>query len=156
MNTTDRYPYFVYPAVERLKETTDPALAARLKKFIAANVGDRDALLALIGTADEDLRFFYGGAAPESLSTDDTIDSFIARFGSPAVVPPELEELSRLADPEPAEYTLEDAKELVKKRDYEGALAIMEEIYLNNPKKSVYFADQIRFIRKMMINESKK
>ncbi len=44
---------------------------------------------------------------------------------------------------------------LVKERQYEEALQIITEINLNNPEKSIYFADQIRFLKKLILNASK-
>ena len=51
---------------------------------------------------------------------------------------------------------LETVKKMVKNADYRGAIAFINEKYLNNPEKSIYFADQIRFIKKMMLNEERK
>lgn len=197
------YPYFIYPLIHELEQCAAPERMSQLKRLIAANVGDRDALLTLIGTVDEDLRAFYPGKSRAKLSTDDTIDSFLARFGgnsrfqahetlfpdAPLPAPEPSENTSDRADdplpskpsgnlsdqsdqsdkptlPEPSEplpeppaadeNPLERVKRLVKSHDYTQALEIMEAIYLNNPKKSVYFADQIRFIKKMMLNEGKK
>lgn len=48
------------------------------------------------------------------------------------------------------------ASEYLKNGKYDEAMQIIKEIYLNNPEKSIYFADQIRFIKKMMLNEKKK
>lgn len=45
---------------------------------------------------------------------------------------------------------------LIKNRNYAKALEIISEINLKNPKKSIYFADQIRFLKKLIINENKK
>ena len=57
---------------------------------------------------------------------------------------------------ESLDVIMERVKFMVKNRNYDEALEIMEAFYLNNPKKSVYFADQIRFLRKLKLNESKK
>jgi hypothetical protein len=46
-----------------------------------------------------------------------------------------------------------EVKILVKNKKYREALEILEELNLINPKKSVYFADQIRFLRKIIENQ---
>ena len=186
----ENYPYFVYPLIQELKKNDDPARRQRIRLLIAANVGDPDALRSLIGDPALDLRNFYPDSASAPLSTEDTIDSFIARFGNgsgaqadleifgtapdpipepepepiPEPIPEPEPELEPEPEPEPVVEndpveevnTLEKVKMLVKNRDYQQALEIMEANYLNNPKKSVYFADQIRFIRKMMMYNGKK
>ena len=143
----DRYPYFLYPAVCELKRNSDPVFAAGLKEFIAVNVGNREALLSLLGNAGADGESRSGGQPPVP-------DVSPAPQASPEVSP----------DPAPGEPALSESldvimervKFLVKNRNYDEALQIMEAFYLNNPKKSVYFADQIRFLRKLKLNESKK
>lgn len=45
-------------------------------------------------------------------------------------------------------YELE-AKKLIKEGKYEEAIVILEKLNLINPKKSIYFADQIRFLRRI-------
>lgn len=47
------------------------------------------------------------------------------------------------------------AKKLISERKYNEAIVILRELNLNNPKKSVYFADQIRFLEKV-VSKSKK
>ncbi len=44
------------------------------------------------------------------------------------------------------------SKQLIKEKKFKEALAILEDLNLNNPKKSVYFADQIRFLKKIIEN----
>ena len=43
----------------------------------------------------------------------------------------------------------------VKQRRYEKALQIIKNLSLNYPEKNVYFADQIRFLEKLIINTKK-
>jgi hypothetical protein len=43
-----------------------------------------------------------------------------------------------------------EAKKLILEKDFSAALAILREINFNNPKKSIYFADQIRFVEKII------
>lgn len=44
----------------------------------------------------------------------------------------------------------------IKQGRYEKALEIIKRLNLNYPKKSIYFADQIRFLDKLIINSNKK
>ena len=48
------------------------------------------------------------------------------------------------------------AKMYIKRHNYSKALEIIENINLNFPEKSIYFADQIRFLRKLVLNEKTK
>jgi hypothetical protein len=48
-----------------------------------------------------------------------------------------------------------NAKKLIKDRKYSDAIEILKKLNLNNPKKSVYFADQIRFLEKVISNSKK-
>lgn len=150
----DRYPYFVYPLLSRLRDCGDPEEAERLRVRIAVNVGDPEALAAITGAPD--LRAFNSANVRREKEAD-PLDAFISRFGA-GKAPDLLEEMMEPVpiDEDPASAALEEAKILVKKGDYDRALAIMEHFYLNNPKKSLNFADQIRFVRKLMLNESRK
>ncbi len=46
------------------------------------------------------------------------------------------------------------AKIYIRRRRYDKAFEIIHGLSLKNPKKSVYFADQLRFLRKLMLNSS--
>lgn len=62
-------------------------------------------------------------------------------------VPEVVEELSISLDAR--------AKILISERKYSEAIEILKRLNLNNPKKSVYFADQIRFLEKIIANTQK-
>jgi len=53
------------------------------------------------------------------------------------------------------EFTEANAKKLILEHKYSAAVEILKVINLNNPKKSVYFADQIRFLEKVIANSKK-
>ena len=66
-------------------------------------------------------------------------------------------------EPAPAEagadeecFTETLAKIYIKQHRYEKALAIIRKLSLNYPKKNAYFADQIRFLEKLIINAKSK
>lgn len=49
--------------------------------------------------------------------------------------------------------TLEEkSKQLIKEKKYRQAIEILNQLNLINPKKSIYFADQIRFLEKIIAN----
>ena len=48
------------------------------------------------------------------------------------------------------------AKIYIRQHRYEKALEIIMSLNLNFPEKSIYFADQIRFLKKLIINEQHK
>ncbi|MDO5522703.1 MAG: hypothetical protein Q4G48_01505 [Bacteroidia bacterium] len=48
------------------------------------------------------------------------------------------------------------AKIYIKQKKYEQALTIIRQLSLNFPKKSAYFADQIRFLELLILNEKNK
>lgn len=54
-----------------------------------------------------------------------------------------------------AMLTTAELQKLIKNGDYQRALEIITELNLNNPKKSVYFAEQIRFLKKLIALSAK-
>ena len=65
---------------------------------------------------------------------------------------PELQEDNENAEPDEGFFTETLAKIYVKQGRYEQALEIIQRLNLNFPKKNSYFADQIRFIEKLILN----
>lgn len=97
------------------------------------------------------------------------IDDFINKEGG-RIVLPDLEQESAddeqepthvvMAEkaPEPAEegvYTEMMAQIYVRQGRYSQALEIIKRLNLDNPKKNAYFADQIRFLEKLVRNSRK-
>lgn len=91
------------------------------------------------------------GDAPAD-STSSAIDAFLK-----AVPPPQPKRPKKLPPTEESPALTESfAKILIKNQNYTKALQIIEDLNLKNPEKSVYFADQIRFLKKLIINQSKQ
>ena len=59
-------------------------------------------------------------------------------------------------DPEIAFGTETLARIYIKQGRYSQALEIIRRLSLDNPKKNAYFADQMRFLQKLIINNNKK
>lgn len=61
-------------------------------------------------------------------------------------------------EPVQEEPTLSEGlfKLMVKNKNYQKALEIITELSLNNPKKSIYFAYQTRFLKKLIKNQEKQ
>ena len=53
-------------------------------------------------------------------------------------------------------FTATLAKIYVKQKRYDKALEIIKKLNLKYPKKNAYFADQIRFLEKLIINAKSK
>ena len=76
----------------------------------------------------------------------------------------DLEEETEDTEPEKVEgeeldesyFTETLAKIYVKQHRYDKALEIIEKLNLKYPKKNIYFADQIRFLQKLIINAKSK
>ena len=105
-----------------------------------------------------------------SLLGQDLIDSFINKteegtvdfvvkeeeISSPTSEQDETEEsVDEILDDE-SYFTETLAKIYVKQQRYSKALEIIRKLNLNYPKKNAYFADQIRFLEKLIINAKSK
>ena len=102
------------------------------------------------------------------LRGQDLIDNFIQ--GKPELSPalreeeaspsqdfaPASEALSQEEGMDESCFTETLAKIYIKQHRYEKALEIIKKLSLNYPKKNAYFADQIRFLEKLIINAKSK
>ena len=101
--------------------------------------------------------------APE-LRGQDLIDSFINNDKGKIVLnetpeyTPEIDvpEEKEGQEPETGYFTETLARIYIKQGRYSKALEIIRQLSLQYPKKNAYFADQIRFLEKLIINSNKK
>ena len=160
----EKYPYFIYPDVMALH---DPSIsreqAVRHRRRIAANIGDIPSLRMILDIDPEEFATFYPDMKEASPSTFDTIDSFLEKFGTGNNVPESLAPQIEKEQPIPAlemPKTVEEAKKLanslIKEHRYIDAMQIISGPLLNNPEKNIYFADQMRFLKKLILNETSK
>ena len=147
-------PYYIIPAVEEYLKS-DPASprARKLRTLICANIGDKDALAGIFGT-DETLEEMPPKTSSETESMK-KIDSFLEKFGTktPASCNQgyvlEKETWAGSAEKTSDPFQKEMSR-LIKARRYQDALKLIETQNLNNPQKSIYFAHQIRFLKKLI------
>ena len=102
--------------------------------------------------------------SPRSDRTHSLINTFIGQRQeklvlSDTVYGPELndqDDVSDRAQAEEACFTETLARIYIKQGRYERAVEILTKINSNNRKKSIYFADQIRFLQKLIVNSKHK
>ena len=64
--------------------------------------------------------------------------------------------VDRQKEGEEGYFTETLARIYIKQGNYSKALEIIQQLSLDNPKKNAYFADQMRFLEKLIINSKKK
>ncbi|MDR2816270.1 MAG: tetratricopeptide repeat protein [Proteiniphilum sp.] len=98
----------------------------------------------------------------QKLQHQDIIDAFIEKAESdirfvPQETSPSGTRQEAEEKEEGGEFLTETlARIYIKQKKYEQALTIIKRLSLNFPKKSVYFAHQIRFLELLIINEKNK
>ena len=103
-----------------------------------------------------------GEAGHNEFKHQDIIDSFLEKAAANEITitsPKQEPSKQQEADTEPGTdgfLTETLAKIYIKQKKYEQALTIIRQLSLNFPKKSVYFADQIRFLELLILNEKNK
>lgn len=141
-----------------LKDCTPQEDMPRRKLTIADATRDYAAFLMQMDDA----------AAADETETDETshrrqslIDNFIEKTPERIVLQEKPEYVPEIAET-PEENNEEDyftetlAKIYIKQGRYEKAIEIIRKLNLNYPKKNSYFADQIRFLQKLIINNKNK
>lgn len=104
-------------------------------------------------------------SVPDDGSQDALINSFILSHRGLPAIPAEEEKKSVPAPPpahkreQPAVQSADDnsslseslAKIYIRQKRFDKAFEIIHTLSLKNPKKSAYFADQLRYLRKLML-----
>ena len=79
----ERWPWYVYADLQALEQDIVSGKEAQeLRTRIALAIGDREALMRVLDP-DADFADFYPDMQPVKLTTNDTIDAFLNRFGTP-------------------------------------------------------------------------
>ena len=130
----------------------DPGESAMLERLIFNPVGDWSTRLEMEELdADKTIK-------EEEFQPDDTlrrIDSFISAHRQETSQPVQSR-TDKKSQPKPAADSLLSqslAKIYIKQHRYDKAYEIISQLSLNYPEKSCYFADQLRFLRKLMITQ---
>ncbi len=132
----------------------DPREEALLEKLIFHPVPDYSAVLK----AEEQPIPSSHSKAPEPDSQDAMLDAFLEKSGviEPSGSAGPSVAASATADrynPDPDSLLSESlAKIYIKQRRYDKAYEIIRNLSLNFPEKSIYFADQLRFLQKLILN----
>ena len=161
-----------YPDMKRPELSTDDTISSFIDRFSsekAARTPQIDEIVPVAPAVDYAAQLAAGDPdempAPEPGDdpTASAIDAFLAavppkvpaanRAPKPRPVAPEPSETTPRADNAPLTESLAKAK--VKNGNYHKALEIITELNLNNPKKSIYFADQMRFLKKLIANQER-
>lgn len=143
------------PDVEVYKSLpSDSPEARELTRRIAANIGDYASLRLVLGIDPPEFARFYPDMETATPDTIDTIDSFLDKFGKDIPVSGYMatQDIETQTEKE-KEKNLQD---LIKSHRYEDAMRLIEAQNLNNPIKSIYFAHQIRFLKKLIAIENFK
>lgn len=154
------YPYYILPVIEEYKLKDPRSKEGRqLSRLIAANIGDLASLRLILGIDPPEFARFYPDMETATPTTMSTIDSFLDKYGvpdSPEAFPEIFVEKSSEKEESDDKMPETDLSDLIKERRYSEALAFIESQNLINPQKSIYFALQIRFIKKLMALEEFK
>ena len=91
------------------------------------------------------------------LKGQDLIDDFLDRDGGRIIIPDLPDDPDGTQSPSDAfdpQEEEEKSRNLVREGQYSQALEIIKRLNLDNPKKNAYFADQIRFLEKIIANNN--
>lgn len=155
----ENYPYYIYPDIMKFRAGDCTEEEKRfLCRRIAANIGDVASVRVILGIDPEEFASFYPDLEQKTPNTTDTIDSFLNIYAGGRKEDAPSGAIADILQDEPVEVkekNLQDAAEEIKKQNYRGALQIITDLSLKNPEKNIYFADQIRFLKKLIYNQER-
>jgi hypothetical protein len=175
--TADFYP----PTKSTAASTTDEAITTFIDNYGNQSTAEEEAILERLIfnpvpdyaqiLADEEERSLPDNDDAKSDTQEGMINAFILKsrensghFPPATPAEPETKEQPKEEAPKPepikAPSTQDDtllseslAKIYIKQRRYSKAYEIISNLSLKYPEKSVYFADQMRFLQKLIINQ---
>lgn len=159
-----------YGTAEQPSPDTDSTISQFLDRFDpnpAPAAGVDDLPIPVAPPAIDYAATMLADDATDEMPDDPTAD-LLSSFLNPAKEPDDAEEAQDDDEPavdqedKPAEIQHENeqlsetlARIMIKNGNYRKALEIITELNLKNPKKSIYFADQIRFLNKLIQTQSR-
>lgn len=162
----------VHPKEEQNEIASDDRTLDLIDRFLMKTEEDMNNELLLPGEIEVDYTSRLMDELEDLPDTDNQmrgqhlIDSFISQNEEGSIPPVEADEqdeddtenVDQPADWENEEnyFTETLAKIYIKQKRYEKALEIIKKLNLKYPKKNTYFADQIRFLEKLIINAKSK
>lgn len=156
-----------YPDMLLPELTTDDTISSFISKFSSEKAAETPQIEEIIAAPaidyasmleQEDMAAPLSDGDPTETSDDPTSD-LISNFlqAVPPKQPSQKRKIQPKNQPAPQEEDsgLSEAlfKLMVKNKNYSKALEIITELSLNNPKKSIYFAYQMRFLKKLIKNQ---
>ena len=137
------------------KDSDDTATQDKKKRKPTPADAAIDYVAYLMETEGEDME------SGPAMRGQDLIDNFINNDGGKIELKDEPEYVPEIDDGEKKEgdekyFTETLAQIYIKQGQYSKALEIIKRLNLNYPKKNAYFADQIRFLEKLIINNKYK
>lgn len=140
---------------------TEPDNKAKRRKPTPADAAI-DYVAYLLETSEKPEKQENAAKPQPQLRGHDLIDDFIEKEGGKITLsdnpdsPAPATSPDKSQDPEESYFTETLARIYIKQGRYSKALEIIQRINLDNPKKNAYFADQIRFLEKLIINNKQK
>ena len=137
------------------KDSDDTATQDKKKRKPTPADAAIDYVAYLMETEGEDME------SGPAMRGQDLIDNFINNDVGKIELKDEPEYVPEIDDGEKKEgdekyFTETLAQIYIKQGQYSKALEIIKRLNLNYPKKNAYFADQIRFLEKLIINNKYK
>ena len=171
-----------YPDTEPRRPSTDSAIDTFLETYGSTSPEEEALLNRLIFNPVPDYAQVLAAEEEASVpdisrstgnDNDDRLNAFIVKqkqaAGQAPGAPASDDLTRRIADrhtadiPEPPADAPDNsllseslAKIFIRQKNYSRAYEIIEQLSLNYPKKSVYFADQLRFLRKLILIDNTK
>lgn len=159
----DRTEQLLNSFLESIATSTESNEAQQLEKETTGNILSVDYFAYLESKGEEISDYATTGS---ELKHQDIIDSFLEKAADKSISIKDKfpkttskeehkeQEDNELSQDEFLTETL--ARIYIKQKKYKQALTIIQRLNLDFPQKSAYFADQIRFLEYLIINEQKK